>query len=171
MLYFIKSNDFYKIGFTNNINSRMKQYLTENPGFILLGIQEGSKADETNYHRKLAKFIITGEWMKLDEDMVTTLKSEFIGNIEDYLKKSLMYLTTDKWWDDIYKKSKVKETAYNFLIKGHYYTKQELEELFYLKQLTDKPKFYDKFITDNFENFESKRKTINGKKYTVYRFF
>lgn len=109
--------------------------------------------------------------MKLDEDMVTTLKSEFIGNIEEYLKKSLMYLTTDKWWDDIYKKSKVKETAYNFLIKGHYYTKQELEELFYLKQLTDKPKFYDKFITDNFENFESKRKTINGKKYTVYRFF
>ena len=68
-------------------------------------------------------------------------------------------------------KTEIEEIAYNFLIKGHYYTKQELEELFYLKQLTDKPEFYARFITDNFENFESKRKTINGKKYTVYRFF
>lgn len=68
-------------------------------------------------------------------------------------------------------KTEIEEIAYQFLIKGHDYTKPELEELFYLKQLTDKPMFHNNFIIDNFENFESKRKIIKGKKYTIYRFF
>jgi len=68
-------------------------------------------------------------------------------------------------------KSEIEEIAYKFLIKGHEYTKPELEDLFYQYQLTDKKKFKDTFISENFDNFTSKRKTIQGKKYTVYKFY
>lgn len=68
-------------------------------------------------------------------------------------------------------KTEIEQIAYKFLLKGHEYTKQELEELFYLKQLTSKPTFENTFIQSNFDNFKSKRKTINGKKYTIYTFY
>lgn len=68
-------------------------------------------------------------------------------------------------------KTEIEEIAYNFLIKGHEYTKPELEELFFTKQLISKQKMHDHFISENFDNFESKRKTIKGKKYTVYKFY
>ena len=100
MLYFIKSNNFYKIGFTNDINSRMKQYLTENPGFILLGIQEGNKTDEAYYHNTLAKFLICGEWMNIPEEKVLELKEDFTEDVSKYLSKDLLYLTSDNWWTD-----------------------------------------------------------------------
>lgn len=68
-------------------------------------------------------------------------------------------------------KSEIEEQAYKFLIKGHEYTKPELEELFFAYQLIAKPKFEPSFVSDNFENFQSYRKTIRGKKYTVYKFY
>lgn len=72
---------------------------------------------------------------------------------------------TAKW------KSEIEELAYKFLIKGHEYTKPELEDLFYTYQLIDKKSFKDTFISENFDNFKSRRKTIKGKKYTVYCFY
>ena len=68
-------------------------------------------------------------------------------------------------------KTEIEQIAYNFLIKGHEYTKQELEELFFTKQLISKKVFQPSFISDNFDNFQSKRKTIGGKKYTIYTFY
>jgi len=68
-------------------------------------------------------------------------------------------------------KSEIEEIAYRFLIKGHEYTRQELEDLFFDKQLISKKSFQPSFISDNFDNFQSKRKTIRGKKYTVYTFY
>ena len=50
-------------------------------------------------------------------------------------------------------------------------SKPELEELFFTKQLIPKQKLHTHFIDENFDNFESKRKTIKGKKYTVYKFY
>lgn len=68
-------------------------------------------------------------------------------------------------------KSEIEELSYRFLLKGHEYTKRELEELFYNYQLIDKPKFKDTFISENFDNYTSKRKNINKVKYTVYTFY
>lgn len=68
-------------------------------------------------------------------------------------------------------KTEIEEIAYQFLIKGHEYTKPELEELFFTKQLINTSTFSTHFIDDNFDNYKSKRKTIKGKKYTVYTFF
>lgn len=36
MIYLIESGNFYKIGFTENLKSRMKQYTTHNPDYRLI---------------------------------------------------------------------------------------------------------------------------------------
>lgn len=68
-------------------------------------------------------------------------------------------------------KSEIEELAYKFILKGHEYTKPELELLFYDYQLIDKKTFDNNFISTNFSNVVTKRKQIQGKKYTVYRFY
>lgn len=50
MLYLIQSLDYYKIGYTSNIKSRMDAYKTMNPHVILLGVKEGDRYDEALYH-------------------------------------------------------------------------------------------------------------------------
>lgn len=41
MIYLIESGNFYKIGFTENLKSRMKQYATHNPDCKLIDSFEG----------------------------------------------------------------------------------------------------------------------------------
>ena len=46
MLYLLKSGNYYKIGYTDNIEKRMDSYKTHNPDFILVGTKEGNKKEE-----------------------------------------------------------------------------------------------------------------------------
>ena len=54
MLYLIRSflrkGSYLKVGFTDNIDGRMKTYLHENPGRELIGIRQGSRKEETRIH-------------------------------------------------------------------------------------------------------------------------
>lgn len=50
MLYLIKSNKFLKIGYTSNIDNRIKQYKTHNPDIKILSIIEGTREDEKKLH-------------------------------------------------------------------------------------------------------------------------
>ena len=68
-------------------------------------------------------------------------------------------------------KSEIEELAYKFLLKGHEYTKPELEQLFIHHGLIGGVGFGNNFIFNNFDNFKSYRKTIKGSKYTVYNFY
>lgn len=189
MLYFIKSNDFYKIGFTNNLTNRIKNYLTTNPEFTLLGIKIGTKDDEAHYHYKLYEFLTKGEWMRLNENIVSELIEEFNEPVENHLHTSLLYTTTDGWWNINYSKRRVfkkirnakkeqykltkkeiLEAALNIISKDKWYTKSELEELFYDNLLIDEPKFNNSFIRGIFNNFDSKRQIIKGKQYIFYKF-
>ena len=52
MLYLIKSGKYMKIGFTDNLRSRMDSYKCCNPDFELLCISDGSMWEETEWHRK-----------------------------------------------------------------------------------------------------------------------
>jgi hypothetical protein len=47
MLYLIQSLNYYKIGYTSNLKSRMDAYKTMNPHVVLLGIKEGTQKDES----------------------------------------------------------------------------------------------------------------------------
>lgn len=50
MLYLIQSLNYYKIGYTSNLKSRMYAYKTMNPHAVLLGVREGDRYDEAVYH-------------------------------------------------------------------------------------------------------------------------
>lgn len=54
MLYLIRSftrtGSFLKVGYSGDIEKRMKQYLVENPGRELVGTREGDLTEETRMH-------------------------------------------------------------------------------------------------------------------------
>lgn len=51
MLYLIENGAYLKIGFTTNLQSRLKTYRTHNPNFSLLNSKDGIKQDETMLHK------------------------------------------------------------------------------------------------------------------------
>ncbi len=78
MLYFLKTLDYYKVGFTENLNSRMKAYASDNPIAELLGIKDGTKQDEKRYQISFCNYEGTGEWYKLPESVVKEIQKDFI---------------------------------------------------------------------------------------------
>lgn len=68
MLYFIKSGNYYKIGFSDNIEKRISCYMTHNPDFELIGLKEGDEEEELQYHEKYYDYcFVQSEWMQLDD--------------------------------------------------------------------------------------------------------
>lgn len=61
MLYLIKSSRYLKIGYTDNIASRMSHYRTHNPDFRLLATMEGDRSKETELHKKYIKYRYNNE--------------------------------------------------------------------------------------------------------------
>lgn len=66
MIYLIESGNFYKIGFTENLKSRMKQYATHNPDCKLIDSFEGYKEDEKQLHELCKEFNHSSEWFNKD---------------------------------------------------------------------------------------------------------
>ena len=115
------------------------------------------KEDLDNLERVENRQTVQGIMMKDAEEQSKKSEDNFkevAGNPED-LKKKKPFISGEKQ-----PKPKDVETP-----------KPELEELFFTKQLIPKQKLHTHFIDENFDNFESKRKTIKGKKYTVYKFY
>ena len=50
MLYLIKSVDYVKVGYANDVEKRMKSYKTENPNFELISIRNGNPVHEKMWH-------------------------------------------------------------------------------------------------------------------------
>lgn len=68
MLYLIKSGEYMKIGYTENLRNRMTQYTTDNPSYDLLCICNGTLVDESRWHEKYPK--TSGEWGYYNENIV-----------------------------------------------------------------------------------------------------
>lgn len=62
MLYLIKSNKFLKIGYTSNLNNRIKQYKTHNPDIKVLSIIDGTREDEKKLHELCKEWKYDSEW-------------------------------------------------------------------------------------------------------------
>lgn len=56
MLYLVKSYSAIKIGSTDNVKMRMREYKTHNPDFELLDIADGTETEEKILHSKLKNF-------------------------------------------------------------------------------------------------------------------
>jgi DNA-binding XRE family transcriptional regulator len=83
MIYFIKQNDFIKIGYTNNLKNRLNQLQTSSPVRLeVLGLIKGDKSDEKKHHDLFKNFCSNGEWFILNEE---------IKNYIDSLDKGLMW--------------------------------------------------------------------------------
>ena len=83
MVYFIKQNDYIKIGYTNNLNKRLNQLQVSSPVKLeVLGIIKGSLEDESNYHKMFSKYHSYGEWFSCNEELITHI---------DKLDKELMW--------------------------------------------------------------------------------
>lgn len=67
MIYLIESGNFYKIGFTENLKSRMKQYTTHNPDYRLIDNFDGDKEDEKELHELCKEFNHSSEWFNKDK--------------------------------------------------------------------------------------------------------
>lgn len=90
MLYLIKSGDYIKIGFSDDVVNRMKSYKTCNPDFQILDIQIGSETDEKNWHERLLMYKYRGEWFHFNQKILELWNSEYNKNIQVTLKTDLL---------------------------------------------------------------------------------
>jgi DNA-binding XRE family transcriptional regulator len=81
MIYFIKQENYVKIGFTNRFKARLNDLQVGSPVKLeVLAIIEGDKKDEYTLHQKFNHICSNGEWfMYCDE-----LKS-FIDSLDNHL--------------------------------------------------------------------------------------
>lgn len=57
MLYLVETQNYYKVGYSNNVNNRIKVYGKESK---LILTREGDYIDEQMMHYKLSKYRIKG---------------------------------------------------------------------------------------------------------------
>ena len=73
MLYFIKSGNYCKVGYTKDSKAffdRMRKYLTHNPSFQILDIRKGDMITEKKIHALIpAELYHYGEWCVWDKDI------------------------------------------------------------------------------------------------------
>jgi hypothetical protein len=83
-VYLIKSGQFYKIGSTGNLTSRLKQFKTGNPDVKLICFweTENFRELEKRLHKMLWEFrlIDRKEWFDLPEEAIAFLKSCSFSN-------------------------------------------------------------------------------------------
>ena len=194
MLYLIKSNSFYKIGYASNIKQRMTEYMTHNPEFVLLGTCKGELNDEKQWHKKLQEHMIKGEWFKAPQDVIAqVLKNFTLDNIEYVLGGYLLPITEPGWCsvDNGFKvatapltgsvvkteredskkwkkvcggcDTKISKIILPHIELGKEYTFQQLEKIIIEHYYYDGVSLPHNFIRDNFPEYLTRRKTIQGK--------
>lgn len=87
MIYLIESSNYYKIGFTTDLDTRIKSYITANPDFRLIDTKIGSKQDETNLHKLCKKYKYKNEWFFKNEEILNIWNS-FIPENKNTSKES-----------------------------------------------------------------------------------
>jgi hypothetical protein len=64
MIYFIRNGKLIKVGYTANVDRRMRSFRTTLPEIELLGTMPGERGHERTIHDMLAAFSVGGEWFK-----------------------------------------------------------------------------------------------------------
>lgn len=83
MIYFIKNEDYVKIGYTSDIHNRLSQLQVSSPTKLkLLGLIEGSTEDEQFHHEKFKHLHSSGEWF---------IHTQGLENFISGLSKELMW--------------------------------------------------------------------------------
>ena len=89
MLYLIQLSNYLKIGYTNNLDKRLKHYETHNPDYVVLYTREGSQSNEALLHNLLKNYFINEtEWMKYDSFIIECFNNLVLPNINKVKSKS-----------------------------------------------------------------------------------
>lgn len=70
MLYLIKSSNYLKIGYTSNLKTRLQDYNTHNPDYILLDTCNGNLNDEAAIHNILKEYQYRSEWFHYNKKIL-----------------------------------------------------------------------------------------------------
>lgn len=123
MLYLIKSSNYIKIGFTNNINNRMKAYNTCNPDYELLDTVEGTEEDESNFHNIISKYHYRGEWFYFNQEILDIWNSTFGRKVfikltkENLTEENLRMIKIEQD-DEYYQKTQALMYRENFVLNN-----------------------------------------------------
>lgn len=74
MIYFIKSGNYLKVGFSADVPKRMKQYATHNPDFTVLYIIAGDVKLERQIQDDLSRYHFKLEWFHCDEHVLAQVE-------------------------------------------------------------------------------------------------
>lgn len=83
MIYLIKSNNFYKVGYTNNLQKRLKSYNTDNPNIEIISICKTYKKTKHTLECLVHKEIIANgykfhngtEWFRVPRNQQKTFNT------------------------------------------------------------------------------------------------
>lgn len=75
MIYVLKENQNLKVGYSSNLDKRLKQYKTHNNNFSLLMITEGDRILEKEIHLKLKDYKIRTEWFNYCTETIEILRN------------------------------------------------------------------------------------------------
>ena len=77
-----------KIGYTDNLDNRLKAYLTTNPDFILLQTREGDITIESYLHKKFEKYKYkdSKEWFYYNQEIIDHFQDE----VEDFIDEDIL---------------------------------------------------------------------------------
>ena len=106
MLYFIKTENWYKVGYASNVTKRIEAYYTHNPSFEVIGVRKGDKKLETEYHNRCRQYPKKGEWFQIPEELVTEISQEFSPIVTKPKVKDLSTEKEAKFWC---RKSKIRK--------------------------------------------------------------
>ena len=94
MIYFIKSGNYCKVGYSRDKKAffnRMRTYLTHNPSYQILDIRKGTQKTEENIHNMIpSELLHYGEWCVWSKEIakiwVRFFKLEIEVSLEEYFK-------------------------------------------------------------------------------------
>ena len=96
MLYFIKSGNYCKVGYSRDLKAlftRLRNYLTHNPSFQILDLRKGDMITENHIHSLIPPELYHyGEWCLWNKEIAKLwlryYKVEPEGTLEEYFIKN-----------------------------------------------------------------------------------
>lgn len=113
MIYLIESGEYYKIGYAQNVDDRMKTYNTHNPNYKLIDAMPGTRSDEAVLHELCAEYQNKLEWFNKVPEILTIWKiykktsqikyekMQIFNKDIKYIQKQIQFITTHL--ENIYK--------------------------------------------------------------------
>lgn len=83
-VYFLRSRDLIKIGFSDNVAARVAAQITSNPfGCAFIGYMPGGREVERHLHQKFAEHRAHGEWFRENEGLTRFIAEMAFSDMPD----------------------------------------------------------------------------------------